>query len=159
MSEERAPYGEPMPTAGVADVAPVADALIADVTKRQDAKGLERYGQPLRTWDGRDAWEHDVLPEYVDLGRYLAKAKMQYDDVMAENRRLRGQVAVLEGQENNGKEAELERLLERVRVLLEDESDALCDECGRVGDPGCDIRTRRHGLLATIDAVLDDKEG
>ncbi len=105
MSETQAPYGEPMPTRGREDVAPVADALIAVVTARQDAKGMERYGQPLRTWDGRDAFMDDALPEYVDLGRYIAKIKMQYDDVVAENERLRQRVDVLEAHLKGAKSA------------------------------------------------------
>ena len=133
MSEERADYSEPMPTAGMDDVAPVADALIADVTARQDAKGLQRYGQPLRTWDGRDVWNDDALPEYVDLGRYLCKAKMQYDDIVAENRRLRQQIA------------ELKAIARKAEVLIEGEAIF----CGKWD---------AEGLLSDIYLALDEGE-
>lgn len=87
MGEKR--DGERMPNPGKEDVDAFADQILAEVGERQRAKGLERYGQPLRTWDGRDAWMDDALPEYYDLGRYLAKAKMQYDDVVDLLRRVR----------------------------------------------------------------------
>jgi len=86
--------GERMPTEGCEDVDPFIDAVLGEVGGLQRAKGLAHYGQPLRTWDGRDVWREDTLPEYHDLGRFLGKAMMQYRDLVAENTRLKALLVV-----------------------------------------------------------------
>lgn len=53
----------------------VREAMRADLTARI-ALGIERYGQPLQTFNGRDAWK-DAHDESLDLLHYLKQARLE----------------------------------------------------------------------------------
>jgi hypothetical protein len=57
---------QPTPHAGKQNV---TEALI-ELLKAREARGLETYGRPLETFNGRDA-KVDALEEALDLVQYL----------------------------------------------------------------------------------------
>lgn len=69
---DRAGDRQPLPTPGRQAV---TDALIADLRART-ALGIQRYGRPLETFNGRDAI-HDALEEALDLAQYLKQAVLE----------------------------------------------------------------------------------
>jgi hypothetical protein len=76
-------------------VYPHAAKWRADLDARQIAKGLEKYGQPLMTHDGRDTIE-DMGEEWTDLGIYMTKAKMERDADKAEIAALKAELAAVQ---------------------------------------------------------------
>ncbi len=62
----------------------VTDALIEDLRART-ALGIQRYGRPLETFNGRDALK-DALEECLDLAQYLKQALMERDALTADAR-------------------------------------------------------------------------
>jgi hypothetical protein len=56
----------------------VTEALI-DLLRERSAKGIETYGTPLMTHNGRDA-QRDALEEALDLCQYLMQMKMEEED-------------------------------------------------------------------------------
>ena len=93
MSEERADYGEqPNPTDGQANVTPVLRTLLIDMLDARAAAGLERYGKPLQTHNGRDA-ERDLLEELIDAAQYAVQSRMEREDMHAEIEQLQALLA------------------------------------------------------------------
>ena len=82
------PGDQPLPSGGRE---PVQDALIADIRARRDL-GVQRYGSPLMTHNGRDAVQ-DALEEAVDLAVYLKQVAMETRDREQELAVLRAEVA------------------------------------------------------------------
>lgn len=64
-----------------------ADRVAAFAQERR-AFGMRKYGQPLRTFDGRPP-HLDALQEAVDLVVYLHKAEMQYAELEDELEKVR----------------------------------------------------------------------
>lgn len=77
------PGDQPLPTAGRECV---QDALIAQIEERKQL-GIERYGRPLETHNGRDAVQ-DALEEAIDLAVYLKQVELEMCDLRAERDRL-----------------------------------------------------------------------
>lgn len=73
MLRER-PGDQALPTPGQQDV---TEAVIADLQART-ALGIERYGTPLQTFNGRDALR-DAYEEVLDAAKYLKQALMERD--------------------------------------------------------------------------------
>ena len=72
ISTSKASEPQPAPRTGREDVAPY---VVADVMHRVEA-GLEKYGTPLQTGNGRDAlW--DAYQEAIDLVMYLRQAILE----------------------------------------------------------------------------------
>lgn len=63
---------QPMPQPGEEDV---TRAVIDDL-RRRERKGIETYGTPLQTHNGRDALR-DAYEEVLDLAQYLKQAIME----------------------------------------------------------------------------------
>lgn len=79
------------PGPGVADASERArEVLIALLDSRQRV-GLERYGRPLETWNGRDAMR-DLLEELIDALQYAVQVQMEIDDRDETIERLRVQL-------------------------------------------------------------------
>ena len=66
------PGDQPLPTGGEENV---QDALIAHIEKRK-AIGLQRYGQPVMTFNGRNA-PQDLLEELLDGATYAMQVLME----------------------------------------------------------------------------------
>lgn len=75
---------QPLPTAGRECV---QDALIAEIEQRKQL-GIQRYGSPLMTHNGRDAIR-DAREEAVDLAVYLMQVELEVRDLHAERDQLR----------------------------------------------------------------------
>jgi phage shock protein A len=130
MSEERADYCEqPNPTDGQANVTPVLRTLLIDMLDARAAAGLERYGKPLQTRNGRDA-ERDLLEELIDAAQYAVQSRMEREDLRAEIERLQTRVAKLEYAARFAKalieirplffaEADAQDAIERINTALE----------------------------------------
>ncbi|MFI0967011.1 hypothetical protein ACH4S8_37355 [Streptomyces sp. NPDC021080] len=76
------PGDQPLPTGGEENV---QDALIAHIEKRM-AIGLQRYGQPVKTFNGRNA-PQDLLEELLDGATYAMQ-------VLLEMQALKGRIAL-----------------------------------------------------------------
>lgn len=72
------PGDQPLPTEGQQDV---QSALIARLEERR-ALGIERYGRPLQTFNGRKALQ-DLLEELLDGANYALQAEMEWEAVQA----------------------------------------------------------------------------
>jgi hypothetical protein len=72
------PGDQPLPTEGQQDV---QEALIARLKQRR-ALGIERYGRPLKTFNGRKALQ-DLLEELLDGANYALQAEMEWEAVQA----------------------------------------------------------------------------
>ncbi|QDN94903.1 hypothetical protein FNV58_00820 (plasmid) [Streptomyces sp. RLB1-9] len=69
---------QPLPTEGQENV---QDALIERIKERR-ALGIQRYGRPLQTFNGRNA-VRDALEEALDLSTYLMQVEMEQKAVQA----------------------------------------------------------------------------
>jgi hypothetical protein len=74
-SHKQRPGDQPLPSGGRECV---QDRLIEAIRERRNL-GVERYGQPLMTHNGRDALQ-DAWEEAVDLTVYLTQLRMEADD-------------------------------------------------------------------------------
>jgi hypothetical protein len=74
---------QPLPTEGQEDV---QSALIARLKERR-ALGVERYGRPLQTFNGRKALQ-DLVEELLDGANYALQAEMEWAAVQARIRRV-----------------------------------------------------------------------
>jgi hypothetical protein len=66
------PGDQPLPTEGQLNV---QDALIRHIEQRRKL-GIERYGRPLQTFNGRDALR-DLLDELLDGATYAMQVRME----------------------------------------------------------------------------------
>ena len=72
-------------------VAPRLKQEFADWIDRRTAKGIETYGQPLATHNGRDA-QRDMTEEILDFCQYQQQRVMELEDEVRElEARLRGE--------------------------------------------------------------------
>jgi len=81
------PGDQPLPTPGRECV---QDALIAAIQQRRDL-GVQRYGSPLMTHNGRDALR-DAWEESIDLAAYLTQMRMERADLESERGRYRAAI-------------------------------------------------------------------
>lgn len=79
---------QPPPGPGAEGVYPVAAENMADAYQVQYLKGMEDYGTPLRTWNGRDAYV-DLMQELADASVYATQAMMERRDLEDDTERLR----------------------------------------------------------------------
>ncbi len=101
------PGDQPLPTPGQLNV---QDALI-DLIKERRALGIERYGRPLQTFNGRNA-VRDLLEELLDGATYAMQVEMEIEQLKAERDALAAQYAEALGEP-------VEELLLSIRVGLE----------------------------------------
>ena len=78
------PGDQPLPASGRECV---QDRLIAEIQDRKRL-GIERYGSPLMTHNGRDAIR-DAREEAVDLAVYLMQVEIEVGDLHAAVQRVR----------------------------------------------------------------------
>lgn len=118
------PGDQPLPTAGRECV---QDALIAQIEQRKQL-GIERYGRPLETHNGRNAVQ-DALEEAIDLAVYLKQVELEMRDLRAE-RDFWGQAATKNGElysaAENQRDAAREELV-RYRQQLKAAEDELAE--------------------------------
>lgn len=74
------PTEQPIPTPGRVAVAPLLDREYLDLSKKRYEKGVQTYGTPLMTHNGRDAGL-DAMEEWYDLGAYLKQQRIEHDDL------------------------------------------------------------------------------
>lgn len=74
-----------------------APVEVADAVRARDALGRQRYGQPLRTMDGRDTVT-DLAQELADALQYAAKARMLGQDLEPVRALLAEVVALVGGE-------------------------------------------------------------
>lgn len=75
----------------------VAQDAFNDMLEGRTRIGALRYGRALHTHNGRNPYQ-DAMEEAVDLWQYLIQARMEHDDLVAENIALRAEIARLEGE-------------------------------------------------------------
>ena len=73
------PGDQPLPRGGQRCV---QDRLIAEIEQRKQL-GIQRYGQPLMTGNGRDA-VRDAWEEAIDLAAYLTQVMMEREERVEE---------------------------------------------------------------------------
>lgn len=84
------PGDRPLPRGGRHNV---QDYLV-DIIRVREQLGIERYGSPLMTQNGRDA-ATDALEEAVDLAAYLTQLQMERADEARAVRRLLAELNLL----------------------------------------------------------------
>ena len=87
---------QPMPTSGRTNVTPVARSLFLTLLEQREAKGIATYGTTLQTHNGRTPFL-DLAEELADAWQYAVQARLEHDDLIAENAVLRARIAELEG--------------------------------------------------------------
>lgn len=150
MSEE-----QPMPTPRREDVYPVARDAFTDMLDGRTRIGRDRYGEPLQTHNGRNAFQ-DAMEEAVDLWQYLIQARLEHDDLKQEllaeqhiNRRLTRTVIEVQGErdvlraraesaERDGLAA-VEEVRRLVRSITEGNICRLCEMIYGHHDPTCPV--------------------
>jgi transcriptional regulator with XRE-family HTH domain len=85
-----------LPATGRVNVTPVAREGFLAMLRQRERKGIKTYGTTLQTHNGRDALQ-DLLEELVDAWRYAQQSRIEWDDLIAENARLRADLAELRG--------------------------------------------------------------
>jgi hypothetical protein len=106
---------------------PVESHVLAELQRmisERTAKGIETYGKPLSTFNGRDAGQ-DLLEEIADAFQYAMQLNMEIDRLRLENNRLGFYESLWPAYEQIG--------LERMRQDEEWGGDAH-DDAHRVGD-------------------------
>lgn len=68
--------GQPDPLDGRENVFPWAKDIFALMHEEARARGMETYGKPLQTFNGRDALK-DAMEEVVDLWNYLVQLRLE----------------------------------------------------------------------------------
>ena len=71
-------------------VAPSLKQRFGDWIDARTAQGIETYGGPLTTDNGRDA-ERDMLEELLDFCQYQEQSRLE---LLADNARLRARIGV-----------------------------------------------------------------
>jgi hypothetical protein len=90
--DEQAP---PMP--GLRDVSAESRRVLVELLERRQSVGLQRYGRPLETWNGRDA-VRDLLEELIDALQYAVQVRMELDDRDAELAHCRDHIVALQAE-------------------------------------------------------------
>jgi hypothetical protein len=67
---------QPPPTTGEQEVYPEAIRIFLQTMRQQMEKGIEEYGTPLKTHNGRDALV-DAMYEVIDLWMYLVQKYLE----------------------------------------------------------------------------------
>lgn len=83
---------QPQPAEGREPVFLVAQESFNDMLEGRTRLGALKYGRALATHNGRNPYQ-DAMEEVVDLWQYLIQARMEHDDLIDENRRLRALLA------------------------------------------------------------------
>ena len=84
--------GQPMPKDGKEIVMPHLVEEFNQMAKLRYEVGIERYGTPLKIFNGRDAGQ-DAAEELFDLAIYLKQLRMEKKSLEAENTLLKMYVA------------------------------------------------------------------
>lgn len=71
---------QPNPVRGVQDVHDLAVEHAIETMNRQHAKGIEKYGQPLLTFNGRDT-VRDIREELADVHKYIEVLIQQHNQM------------------------------------------------------------------------------
>ena len=80
MPERAGREGQPLPTAGEADVLQdLARTLPVELATRRDL-GVRRYGRSLQTWNGRDVGR-DLQDELLDALAYARQGQLEREDL------------------------------------------------------------------------------
>ena len=87
---------QPMPSGDGEAVFLVAQDAFNDMLEGRTRLGALKYGRALSTHNGRNAFQ-DAMEEAVDLWQYLIQARMEHDDLLAENAALRAEIERLRG--------------------------------------------------------------
>lgn len=87
---------QPMPVPGGVNVTPVARGLFLQMLLDREIKGIETYGTTLQTHNGRDPVQ-DAMEEVIDCWQYLVQIHLEREALVAENARLRAEIAELRG--------------------------------------------------------------
>lgn len=90
-TSKQRPGDQPLPVEGRECV---QDALIAHIEERKRL-GIERYGRPLETHNGRDAVQ-DALEEALDLAVYLMQVRLEQRDLRADLARAQANALALD---------------------------------------------------------------
>jgi hypothetical protein len=72
--------GQPLPKPGQAPVTSEAILSLTETIVGQSAKGQQKYGRELETFNGRDAGQ-DALEELADLAVYLTQMRLERAEV------------------------------------------------------------------------------
>lgn len=75
---------QPMPKDGKQVVMPALRDEFNTLADLRYKVGIERYGKPLSTFNGRDAGR-DAVEEWFDLGIYLKQLRLEHQSLQAEN--------------------------------------------------------------------------
>lgn len=67
--------------AAAGQMAPERAAEVVDLVKAREQKGIETYGESLKTWNGRDAHK-DCEEELLDALQYNRQTRMQQEDLV-----------------------------------------------------------------------------
>lgn len=92
---------QPLPTPGGTAVEPVARALFNAMLTERTQRGVQTYGMPLSTANGRDPVQ-DAMEEALDLWQYLVQIHLEREDLVTENAALRAEIARLKREVDNG---------------------------------------------------------
>lgn len=88
---------QPMPRQdGGEPVFLIAQDAFNDMLDGRTRIGAVRYGRALHTHNGRNPYQ-DAMEEAVDLWQYLIQARLEHDDLLAENAALKARLAAYEG--------------------------------------------------------------
>jgi len=70
-----------MPFGGQTDINAISVQMLPRLLAERQEEGLRRYGQPLRTWNGRDA-RRDLREELLDAFQYALQADREHRDLL-----------------------------------------------------------------------------
>ena len=84
------PDEQALPAKGAENVNERAAALLPELLAARQRIGLERYGRPLETFNGRDV-HRDLLEELLDALQYAVQAQMERTDLEAERDRWKAE--------------------------------------------------------------------
>lgn len=86
---------QPLPTPGRVDVEPFVRATFNQMLTERTRKGVETYGRPLQTFNGRDALR-DAAEELVDAIQYVHQAALEAADLKVDLANAKAKIRALE---------------------------------------------------------------
>jgi hypothetical protein len=89
---------QPPPKRGFDEVWPVLERRFRFMLPERVAEGIRRYGTPLQTFNGRDAFR-DAMEEWFDLGLYVTQMWLEQETL--QNELIYILVDLLDGLDNN----------------------------------------------------------
>ena len=85
---------EPMPEPGRQDVSDSLKSRFNDFIDERTSLGVEKYGTPLQTHNGRDV-QTDMIQELLDFTQYQEQSRMELIDALED---ARAQIRLLTGE-------------------------------------------------------------